>query len=1646
MSSKPFSLDTSFAISDPSIVKPDDLPEFQRTGDILNDRKRAQYRVELQRAVAQGLVDPEEARAAYDSDDNGFFGRTIEAITGIEATDSGLQTFGDALSLGLYASASFAQARADAIKEAGEGYEGGVAPFWHPVRYLPVFSTDEYRKNYRDRTTYSKIFGEDYPVAAFVTDLALDPVMYLTFGTGTGAQVGVKTANKAAAKAIGEEVATGTTKTLSRWGTKVHKEAVEELWPKIQDEIAEGAAKGEKLGAQKARLELNDRAAAYMLENYPRLARKAWEKESGTFLQGRLTSRARDFIGRQSNQARSAVGLKGTSEGAIPNMAHVFNETTPLAFKEIGVGGARIRRTLEAIPKETFYGGALHSTMKAFSRTWGLDENTRAVLGKMEDTKKFETREFVQRISKEFDGITDDEAVSVTKYLENSFSKNARNSADAVDVEYSSRVIDFAAKARAIFDEIAEEEQKVGILNQTLDDYVSHIFHFDQAKKEVVLGRAKELGMGGRTNKFSLHRHIASIDDLKRVLPDEAIEENIYKILHRRKLASIDLVNKQKFYQEMIAAHGYPKTLIAKAGQGVAGAWRKAMNELRDTQASISDLSQIWEHGGVQVAKWGFVQGDNSRNLDALEFLTTNREARDTSASWVTDYLRNFTGRVKRTFKTTVASESVELDALTAVRGLLNNDPFDQVPAGNLYTVLGKFDKELRSKGVAPLLALMPDLKVALRQTLKDPNKPTKAYTEFIDKLSKPVAGLKKDAIIPEDLALAAANYRRQLGILTDVTKPVPQTMEQITKMLGPQRFGFMPDETKQLLDIMFDKKTLDDLSATEADRLHDFLSLNGGRKLPQTYKPLTGERMGTVTIPVPPGQRPSLVKTNIDEVTESIGKESSKLKTNVDELNTRLGNLRKKVNEQIAGGKQISNLTQKIKAATGEERTRLIAERRALVEKFGNPSDIDRVVRNTRKSMAPIRQSIKLRKKQAAYQDALLKYEKAYDANLKAPTAATDKALRKAKARAEKLADETGVELSLKTTKAPAPARQATRADPRLGADGRFDQFGPDIQRVGERPFTIDAAEYYMPESVVGIINEINKSLYAHEMGTLFKAYDFVQNIFKAPLMAVFPEFYMRNTVTNVALTALKSGIALLHPEYQKTFVQAMTYTLSKEVFDISNLPKSQATFMAVAGGSGGAIVGGMGADEGFLNTLQGAATGAAFGVTGGALAGGVTGFFAREGLKEIASGGILTYGAAGGLAGALANDDDRLAGFIGGAAMAAGGARYALGDGYRNVAKLAQAKTKIGDQVFTIEELVNEFAKRGGMTTRVSDEIFRQSGSKAIAMGERTGKTADAIAVKNVSYENALMARDSFRAGELASEIPTRLMMFIVESKRTGSLAQGAKAVKDYLFDYSNLSMVERRVIKRAMPFYTWTKHAMRTSADSVIQSPGRVSAQMRFVQAGNDDYDPGDMPDWLSERLKRVKVVFNPETGKREVEVKAGYGLVQEDTLQLWKDTFGGNITGFFGRGPLGLTPAIEAALNRDFFRDSVIVEKDLYDKSAFRSGRQFKDAPDWMRKAVGYYVDADGYPKVDPRAAWMLSEVPVSRFFGIAKKVYENEGQDLNYISLARQVLGEKIYKYGPEQKLYYDKAKLDRMGAFLKNIGQIKTVQLTTPSR
>ena len=504
--------------------------------------------------------------------------------------------------------------------------------------------------------------------------------------------------------------------------------------------------------------------------------------------------------------------------------------------------------------------------------------------------------------------------------------------------------------------------------------------------------------------------------------------------------------------------------------------------------------------------------------------------------------------------------------------------------------------------------------------------------------------------------------------------------------------------------------------------------------------------------------------------------------------------------------------------------------------------------------------------------------------------------------------------------------------------------------------------------------------------------------NMFKVPLMAPFAAFHGRNAISNMIMSYMKVGFSMLNKSHAQDYTRALVYYIENNGSDWAKVVKDTIPGSTAMGVGSGGIVGGVSGynseDGNFLkksmNALEGSLTGAAV----GAVAGNV--------LTGITVGGLI------GTAGAIKR--------IG---------KLKFGD----LDKIGNSVVKLKNgQTATIKELVDIADRHGVFNTHVPTELEKELGE---------------------GVSDKFMMKEAYRTGELVTEIPFRLMTFITELKESGSIGEATQAVRDTFFDSAQLSVFERRVLRRAIPFYSWTKIALKSQLGGVIANPGRVSNQIKFVNnmGQEEDTDPADLPDWLSNKLKLVSVETN-ELGRKEWAVRTNLGIPFEEPISIAEGLHGvltgdtGEAIKLLARGPIGLTPVAEYLVNKDFFRNGVI-QPTLTEDSPFQSGKQFKSAPDFIKRAVGYQEMPDGSITVDPVMNWLLNEIPYSRFINVTRQVFEAAPeQKINATQLAQTVLGDKVYRYDVQnQKLYKDKARLDRMALFLKKIRLLKTTSI-----
>lgn len=147
---------------------------------------------------------------------------------------------------------------------------------------------------------------------------------------------------------------------------------------------------------------------------------------------------------------------------------------------------------------------------------------------------------------------------------------------------------------------------------------------------------------------------------------------------------------------------------------------------------------------------------------------------------------------------------------------------------------------------------------------------------------------------------------------------------------------------------------------------------------------------------------------------------------------------------------------------------------------------------------------------------------------------------------------------------------------------------------------------------------------------------------------------------------------------------------------------------------------------------------------------------------------------------------------------------------------------------------------------------------------------------AVKRGVYESGLYGQDLGQAAITSSNIPlstewsvinkafaagktvennARLALFIDQIKKGKSLDEAGDMVRKTLFDYSDLSEIEKRYAKRILPFYTWTRKNVPAQFEAAIKHPDRAQKLNILVgnmQNGVQKIDENDVEQWAKNQF--------------------------------------------------------------------------------------------------------------------------------------------------------------------------------------------------
>jgi hypothetical protein len=205
-------------------------------------------------------------------------------------------------------------------------------------------------------------------------------------------------------------------------------------------------------------------------------------------------------------------------------------------------------------------------------------------------------------------------------------------------------------------------------------------------------------------------------------------------------------------------------------------------------------------------------------------------------------------------------------------------------------------------------------------------------------------------------------------------------------------------------------------------------------------------------------------------------------------------------------------------------------------------------------------------------------------------------------------------------------------------------------------------------------------------------------------------------------------------------------------------------------------------------------------------------------------------------------------------------------------------------------------------------------------------------------LSTKNPIL-QGGFKMGQTIED-NARVALFIDQLNKGSSFDQAAKHVRKYLFDYGDVAPFEKDVLKRVMPFYTWSRKNIPLQLEALATQPdkiNKINLAINNVQQANQVEQPdlAQVPGYIREQAP-VYVGSNAEAGTVTAipltgliptfDISSITKFLNTETAPegLKKGKLGEAMSTVMG----GVSPLIKAPLeliaNYDFFRKKTIQE--------------------------------------------------------------------------------------------------------------------------
>jgi len=285
--------------------------------------------------------------------------------------------------------------------------------------------------------------------------------------------------------------------------------------------------------------------------------------------------------------------------------------------------------------------------------------------------------------------------------------------------------------------------------------------------------------------------------------------------------------------------------------------------------------------------------------------------------------------------------------------------------------------------------------------------------------------------------------------------------------------------------------------------------------------------------------------------------------------------------------------------------------------------------------------------------------------------------------------------------------------------------------------------------------------------------------------------------------------------------------------------------------------------------------------------------------------------------------------------------------------------------------------------------------------------------------------------------------------------ALGQG-KAIKEALqlaenagFDYRALTSFESQIMRRIIPFYTFTRKNIGLQLRTLGENPQRINQVIRFFSnvasaGGLTDEERQALPDYLKDQL----VISFGKNKLGQPIVAGGFGTpIEQPGQAVFGKGFGDSIRRIATSVNSLIRAPLEEAFGRDFFQDRPLKE--------VVEAQQYQILPDFIKDFIGFteyekpvfkmvdgkWIDTGKKQTkftADPEKLHFLRNLPTTRLFGYLYEIYRPEEETVAGARITNLLTGVKARPQDLKTIEYFqDKEKRDELEALLMRAGVLK---------